>query len=578
MRTILLYITILCTTVAMAQCPLVQTNISENGYHYKDLNTQKIDDGSNDIIVAGTRFNSGFTNEKLQLTRVNTDTGAVVWENHYDNYPITRGFDITQFSENGSILIAATGFAGDGANFNEAYIVVIDASTGAVIRDKSYSFNNVTHAQGLHIINTNSNVGGVSTPGFVVAGYYTEEYRIDFMNINNGFIMRTDINLNELWTTSTNSSTSVSIDYDMLNHVTETNGGFFVTGASNDPIGSQQGVAMMKFDFDGNLLWEQNYIQGNNRDVAVDALYDSSTNWIYVLVYYSQTHNFGITTIDNTTGNIELNRSWFATENDLNWTGFSLEFSNDPSASEDLVVFGYKRDADVLDPNGVTVQANTVPFAISFNKFTGSVSRANLYPVPYADPAGYNDYFRYWDGQSPLIFHPDISTALYGNNCYAMVSNRSYNQSTTAIEFIRIDNNLLGSCNNEPFSINQFPITPTYIDVITQVETATQTTLNLVAVSSAGLNGNCEDGGVLGTSGATFPQIHIYPNPTSEILNISNIVNNYGIYTVYDVQGKVLIYGSIIENNVDVSQLVTGVYFIKISEETRSTTLQFIKD
>ena len=562
----------------MAQCQLVQTNIRENNFHYKDLNVQKIDDTSNDIIVAGSRFTSNFAGQKLQLTRLNANTGAVVWESHYDNYPITRGFDITQFSNNGSIFIAATGYAGDGTNFNEAYIVIIDASTGVVVQDNAYRFNNITHTQGLHIIFTASNYNGSSTPGFVVAGYYTEEYRIDFNNINNGFIMRTDINLNELWTTSTNSNTAVSIDYDMLNHVTETNDGFFVTGASNDPTGNQQGVAMMKFDYDGNLLWQQNYLEGNSRDVAVDALYDPATNWIYVLVYYSQYHYFGITTLDNSTGNILLNRSWYASGNDLNWTGFSLEYSNDPNTVEDLVIFGYRRDAQVVDPNGTTVQANTVPFATSFNKFTGTISRANYYPVSYADPANYLDFFRYWDGQSPLIFHPDISSELYSGNCYVMVGNRSYGQDSSAMEIIRLDNSsLTGVCNNEAFSYNQSPITPISINVNLQSETATQTALNLVAVSTTGLIGNCENGGVLGTTDVILPQINIYPNPTSEILTISNIANSNVFYTIFDIQGKVLTSSTITKDRIDVSALNSGVYFIKISEEDRNTTLQFIK-
>ncbi len=578
MKKFLLYFALFCTINALAQCPLTEQNLRENGTHYKDLNTVQLNDGTDDIVIAGTRFKSSFIDQKLHITRVVANTQAVVWENVYDNFPQSRGFDITSFTENGNEFIAATGYAGDGVDFNKTFIVVVDASTGAVVSDATYTIDPNIHSQGLHIIYTERDIVGVTTPGFVVVGFSSPEYTTSFSNINEGFIMRTDLALNELWTSSTNSTTTAAVDYDMLNHVTETNDGYFVTGSSNEPNGVQQGIAMMKFNDAGNLVWEQNYIQGNSRDVATDALYDSASNAIYVLVYYSQSHYFGITTIDNTTGAIDFNRTWGASGNELNWTGISLQFSNDPNAPEDLVIFGYRRDATINDTTGQQTTASTVPFALSFNKFTGAVARANWFPIPYIDPPGYQDYFRFWEGQSPLIFHPDIGIALNGNDCYFMAANRSYGQSTSAIELIRVDGSLTNLCNSDGFMINQFTINPIFIDAVAQPITITQNPLNLIAVATTNTPGNCEEGGILATTDIELQPFKVYPNPASEILKLEGVLSQNAQYAIVDIQGKLLQNGVLNNLEISISDLLTGVYFLKISEENQNIVIQFIKE
>jgi Secretion system C-terminal sorting domain len=577
MKLLVCYLTFFGYVLTLAQCPLEQTNLRASGNHFKDLNTVQLEDGSGDIIVSSNKFNSNFTNTKLQLTRINANTQNVVWEHIYDNFPNTRGFDSTRFSENGMEFIAVTGYVGDGVTFNKTFILIVNASTGTVVTNAFYTLHPNSNSQGLHIIYTERDIAGVATPGFVVAGFINDEYTTNLPGLNKGFIMRTDSNLIELWTSSTNSTTAANNDYDMLNHVTETNDGYFVTGASNQPNGSQQSIAMMKFDDAGTLLWEQNYTEGNSTDVAADALYDLTTNTVFVLVYYSFSHYFGITAIDNTTGNIDLSRSWAASGNDLNWTGFSLQASNDFNTPEDLIIFGYRREAVVDDPNGVANTASTVPFAVSFNKFTGAISRSNWFPVPYIDPPASQDMFSYWNGQSPLIYHPDIGIALDGSDCYFMLGYRSYGQNTSAMELMRIDLGLASLCLTTPFSITQFNITPSYTNAMAQAESVTQNFINLAAIPSANISGTCEDGEILATATFENKEIKLFPNPASEILNVTNLTTNSASFSILDIQGKVLKSGSLNNGFLSVSELAQGVYFIKISEENKHTIKKFIK-
>ena len=72
----------------------------------------------------------------------------------------------------------------------------------------------------------------------------------------------------------------------------------------------------------------------------------------------------------------------------------------------------------------------------------------------------------------------------------------------------------------------------------------------------------------------------LYPNPAKDKINIS-LSNTLNIATtnVYDVTGKLILSKNLnnAESQMDVSQLQTGIYFIKIETENASITKRFIK-
>jgi hypothetical protein len=67
----------------------------------------------------------------------------------------------------------------------------------------------------------------------------------------------------------------------------------------------------------------------------------------------------------------------------------------------------------------------------------------------------------------------------------------------------------------------------------------------------------------------------IYPNPTTQFLNISSLILD--AVTIYNIVGKELIKVSN-QNRIDVSSLSKGIYIIKVSDGINTSTKKFIKN
>jgi len=66
-----------------------------------------------------------------------------------------------------------------------------------------------------------------------------------------------------------------------------------------------------------------------------------------------------------------------------------------------------------------------------------------------------------------------------------------------------------------------------------------------------------------------------YPNPTQDVLFIES-QEPIEIVKIYSLQGQLIIEGS--SNRVDVSQLTTGLYFVQVSSNDKTSTKRFIKE
>lgn len=578
-KSILLFTLLVGTLGLYAQCPAFQNNLEQNGLHLKDVNTLQLLDGSEDYAIIGTQFSNNFGAERLFVTRVDDLTGAPVWTREYDGSIVSRGFDAVRYQELGDELIAVTGYV-DGPQFNRTVILILDAINGSIIAQESYEIDPNFNSQGLKIIYTERDYNGVATPGFVVGGYYNFDYDVNLANNSAGFIMRTDLNLNVLWTQSTMSNTTAAVDYDMINHISETNDGYFATGSLNEPTGARQGVLLLKLDDNGMNVWSSSYVEGNFRDVGVDAYYDVATNELFVLTYYSAYHYFGVTVVDNASGTIDFGKSrYYQNPNELNRTGFSIMKSADLNFPDDLVIMGYEKDGDFIDPSGVLLTANTQPFAISFDKNNGAINRFYKYPVPYQDPVAYSDYFRFWVGQSPLIYHPDIGFPLANGDCYFMVANRSYGQGSTAVEMIMLDQSLNNVCLFDGLTATLNPLGITALPVQVNTETGTPMGLALNRLTFDLALEDCEAGGILATSDLKLDELKIVPNPAQDYISILGYDDGYNSFKIYNNTGALIFEGSTSEGtSISVSQLSSGLYFIEIAREAEVTIKKFIKE
>ncbi|CAA7387510.1 reprolysin-like metallopeptidase [Chryseobacterium fistulae] len=104
-----------------------------------------------------------------------------------------------------------------------------------------------------------------------------------------------------------------------------------------------------------------------------------------------------------------------------------------------------------------------------------------------------------------------------------------------------------------------------------------------VAAVCSGGNGAFSDSVKFTTSTVTqtdlndpVKDITLYPNPVSDVLNIMNISDKTN-YSIYNAVGQLISSGKIQNNQINVSQLIHGVYLIVIKDNEKSFTSKFIK-
>lgn len=69
----------------------------------------------------------------------------------------------------------------------------------------------------------------------------------------------------------------------------------------------------------------------------------------------------------------------------------------------------------------------------------------------------------------------------------------------------------------------------------------------------------------------------VFPNPTSDIINVSNTLNNK-FYTIFDYLGKEIIKGKIIEGKIKLEHIKSGIYLLKIKVENTVISKKIIKN
>ena len=72
-------------------------------------------------------------------------------------------------------------------------------------------------------------------------------------------------------------------------------------------------------------------------------------------------------------------------------------------------------------------------------------------------------------------------------------------------------------------------------------------------------------------------EITIYPNPANEILNIKNNERIKNV-TIYDILGKVVLEKNVDFEQINISNLISGLYLVKISTESETVVKKIIKE
>lgn len=168
----------------------------------------------------------------------------------------------------------------------------------------------------------------------------------------------------------------------------------------------------------------------------------------------------------------------------------------------------------------------------------------------------------------------------------------------TYLEGVRvwIDFNRNGTFESSELVLNSAPsVTPTVSATFTVPTTAVQNKMlkmrvalryNASATACTSYDyGEVEDYNVfvtptvLGTNDVAGPKndIQIYPNPVSDILNITK-VSDKASYKIYSAAGQLVRQGNIIDGKINVSELIKGGYIITVEEKGKDLfTSKFIK-
>jgi hypothetical protein len=462
MKRKLLLMTGLLILLVSLKAQTFQESFEFFGNNFHSVCTDQLSDASNDIVVAGTYFSDVLDLPKIQVIRMDEITGNIIWQYAYHDFTQiieeARAFDFIAYEENSVQMLALTGSVMI-AGTNYAFIIKMDDS-GNYVSGAYYSnlVPGTIHSQGLHII--------YSQQGFVVGGFANVDYIDSNNDPNSGFILKTDLSLNPLWAKEVSSGDATATDdFDMVNHILETDDGYFVTGSVNSPTPTQQSVLCLKLDFIGNDVWDNSYVFGNARDVGVDAYYDAGTDEVFLLSNFSQRHYFSVTVLDDNSGLIDFGKSWVGDAGIYDRYGFAINES--VTSTSNLLISGYMRDGQVRDQNGVLVYAETIPFAYEFEKATGDqVGKAYFYDVPFTPPA-YNDYFDFWNSQMPLIYYPDMAINLSNSQDYFQLGYRTGVNGYAEIELIKINALLENPCYQTEINLGHTPITVTPVAIAT---------------------------------------------------------------------------------------------------------------
>jgi len=396
--------------------------------------------------------------------------------------------------------------------------------------------------------------------------------------MNIGFVLRTDIHLNEIWTIEIDNTGGGTNDFNMVNNIIETNDGYFITGAVNDSNSSQQAIMAHKIDETGANIWDSSYVVGNAMDVSVDAYYDAATNFIYMLSNYSVYHHFGVTVLNNSTGNISQN--WVALENNGNLDYYGFTINESLGNSNHIVITGYSREFNWTGLNGNSITSQSNIFVHKIDKTTGAQQgHTKIYKVPHTEMT--TDDYNFWNGQMPLIYYPEISDWLNfsGTDYHNVVGyfTQTNNNARTQINLYRTLSNFESICSFDDLNFIPNQINITHINNVMSGPTP----INTFSISSvynpiSYTATNCFGEPLSIIENNFLDNNYLYPNPVNDKLFV---IDSSAIkYQIYDIQGRLMSNGVIHQDSsIKVDNLKKGVYFVKIFGNNQTKIFKVIK-
>jgi hypothetical protein len=231
----------------------------------------------------------------------------------------------------------------------------------------------------------------------------------------------------------------------------------------------------------------------------------------------------------------------------------------------------YKNSGGVYAMTGIVATVSGVPLNAQYNE------RDIIYDLPLTYPAS---------GNTHSVLELDVPTvAYYGTDQYRNYECDGWGTLTIygqSFDVLRVKSTLTGfdsvavNFNGIPLGF-QFPKdNTTYQWISTEFKVPV-----LEIVSTAGgfggdqITARTADLGV-GLNEHVAAALNVFPNPANGDLYIANASAN-DTYSIYNSEGKIISSGTLTSNHIDIDELYTGIYFIRLQQENSTLQARFVK-
>lgn len=534
-------------------------NVFTSTLNGNDVPNLSVEFYSGKVITGYTeRGNSGFLSPTFHITDASgTTLDAFHLEFLHD--PVYL-MDFTINTSSQTILLTGMTAATDPVTPHKMFVAEVDF-TGTLLQ--SYIHYETSGISNMipHKIIYSASENQVVVVGSKIDGLITNN---NYSTLNKqGFILGLRPNLNQvLFRKSTNSTTSGSTDYDMLENITEVpHMGYFISGSANNSTGmtNEQNLAVLNIDYTGAIIHSDIHDMTNAWMAGSSVLFVNDINQVYVLCNTSSEHTFLIARFNPTTALI--NGQWWRHDinslnvgSEVNVNGFDLE----NMSHENILVSGYID----LFPSSVILPSDLTPYQMMLSMDLSTMVNGKYYGSDNNAPmAGYFSEA----GSSVFINTPDIGVYDSGNRQSFLV-----NQNTTSVGYdLLIDDptTATGPCATQ-FEVMSTSLPTVVVGSLTYSNFSGYPTAHTPVVNTfrTDQSVSCSDRSV----NHALHTAMLSPNPANEYLTIENETGIKNV-TLYDLKGNVVKDLPNIEMTrsgarVYIGKLTTGLYVIEITD------------
>ena len=554
--------------------------------------------GPDFYAVASTiEINGGYD---IYVTKVDV-SGNIVWGKIIDINQDDRALDVLIDDRDNIVVVGYTG----NQSRKELYIAKFDVS-GSFIKD--FKLLSDLNSVGTKIIQSKFS-------GEYVVGGYEYDVERSFNMPSKGLVFQLKTNLRTInwkshyWQTDVNNTVT-----DLVELPT---GNIFITGSVGGNRYDQVVLASIINPFSGGAIMpgcNLSFNNGENYSLGASAVYDDKKDEIWLLFNSGKNSvPYYIRIKDATSGSPILNPRSFGIGKPGGFTdkfaGFKIAIS--PSFSNSLTIFGYK-------------DQTTFPAPVSkFGIWAVDVKKYQLFPVI---PPSTNTNMRFWDPSgtsttniqhrgggvlslmssnnnngAPYFHTPNMMVESHNDNKFIVTSYDDQSTSNIETSLLAFNNNLMFS-SSSCLLLKDIRLIQKNVDSeTTYTEPCSFGKRNYIgspidktfygtpycSISNIAVNGSRNS---LGDSDSenddkafiSKAKINIYPNPSSDIVNIVSEKEIKKIEIINSV-GQIIISKGMTSSSsksiMDVNQLVRGVYMIRVLSLDGAISIErFIKN